>query len=168
MSFESLGDNCELGLLQRRVGFERLSLFRYAGSPSIDTLIEAIEADFLGFATADDLAMEHFHDMWDARSRRYGFQIHTYIYRDKMDEDVSRAAEGTKLRFMASLLSESFETAHKIFVRRGPEDKDDRIRVCTMPCEGRVLIGSYSSRRRLKTGLMASSSASTKVYIAVS
>ena len=31
--FESIGDNCELGLVQRRCGFEPLSLFRFANVP---------------------------------------------------------------------------------------------------------------------------------------
>ena len=32
LQFESIGDNCELGLVQRRAGSEPLGLLRFAGS----------------------------------------------------------------------------------------------------------------------------------------
>ena len=33
LDFESVGDNCELGIFQRRVGAEPLGLLRFAGAP---------------------------------------------------------------------------------------------------------------------------------------
>ena len=39
-AFESIGDNCELGMLQRHVGIEPLGLLRFAGAqvlPSPDS-----------------------------------------------------------------------------------------------------------------------------------
>jgi hypothetical protein len=33
LQFESLGDSCELGLVQRMVGVEPLGMFRFAGAP---------------------------------------------------------------------------------------------------------------------------------------
>jgi hypothetical protein len=49
LQFESLGDNCELGLVQRRAGVEPLGLFRFAGAP-LRHLIRALETRFAGMA----------------------------------------------------------------------------------------------------------------------
>ena len=118
MRFESLGSNCEFGMLQRMAGFERLSLFRYAGTQSVDSLIAAVTCDFAGFATPDDLDMQPFHGTWDALSKLYDFTVHTYIDMNKLDEDAARTAESTKLQFLASKLLEDIEVASKVFVRR--------------------------------------------------
>ena len=122
MRFEGLGDNCEFGLMQRHVGLERLGLLRYAGARQIDRLIAAIDDRFEGFATTDDLAMSRFGDEWIASSRRYGFTFHTGAFASATPEDKIRQAESTKLTFMAQLLVEDLETAHKIFVRRVDEN----------------------------------------------
>ena len=47
LQFESLGDNCELGLVQRRAGVEPLGLLRFAGAP-LRRLITALDARFEG------------------------------------------------------------------------------------------------------------------------
>ncbi len=122
MRFEGLGDNCEFGLMQRQGGFERLGLLRYAGARHVDLLIQAIDNSFEGFATADDLMMWDHGGEWIAYSRRYALTFHTGVGLDRMDEDTVRAAEATKLAFMAQLLMEDFETAHKVFVRRVDEN----------------------------------------------
>ena len=118
MRFESLGDNCEFGLMQRRVGFERLGLLRYAGTRDVDLLVQGINNDFDGFAAADDLRMWDQAGEWIAHSKRYSLTFHTGVKIDKMEEDAVRAAEATKLNFMAQLLIEDLESAHKTFVRR--------------------------------------------------
>ncbi len=124
MRFEGLGDNCEFGLMQREVGFERLGLLRYAGARRSEALVEAIEHGFEGFATPDDLAMSDFGGEWVATSRRYGFTFHTRVFVAAMTEDAIRKAESTKLSFMAQMLMEDVETGHKVFVRR--VDEGDR------------------------------------------
>jgi len=129
MRFESLGDNCEFGLLQRQLGTERLGLFRYGGIPRTPALIEAIRTRFHGFATPDDLKFYLLGGEWMAVSRHYGFEFHTHRYQASMTEDEVRTAESVHLRFLVRLMLEDIEEGSKIFVRRngrwgnsGPED----------------------------------------------
>jgi len=49
LRFESLGDNCKLGLVQRKVGAEPLGMFRFAGAP-LEHLLQAMRARFAGMA----------------------------------------------------------------------------------------------------------------------
>ena len=49
--FESLGDNCELGLVQRRAGVEPLGLLRFAGVP-LRNLVRGLNARFANIAEA--------------------------------------------------------------------------------------------------------------------
>ena len=122
MRFEGLGDNCEFGLMQRQVGRERLSLLRYAGSRETWRLIEAVDADFEGFGTEEDLWINTFHSEWIATSQRYGFNFHTGAHVDAMTEEQIREAESTKLTFMAVKLVEDLESCSKVFVRRVADD----------------------------------------------
>lgn len=116
--FESLGDNCELGMMQRAISRERLGLFRYAGSADLDSVVTAIENGFDGFGTEDDLELSPFHDEWLATSRRYGFSFHTGVKRDARSADATRKGESMKLLFLARKLLEEMSSAHKVFVRR--------------------------------------------------
>ncbi len=118
MRFEGLGDNCEFGLVQRRVGRERLSLLRYGGSRETWRLVDAVRNDFEGFGTHEDLLIDTFHSEWIATSRRYGINFHTGEHVDAMSETQIREAESTKLTFMAQMLVEDMETCSKVFVRR--------------------------------------------------
>ncbi len=123
MRFEGLGDNCEFGLMQRRVGRERLSLLRYGGSRETWRLVDAIRNDFEGFGTPEDLFINTFHDEWIATSIRYGFNFHTGEHVHVLTEEQIRAAESTKLTFMAQKLAEDIETGGKVFVRRVADDR---------------------------------------------
>jgi hypothetical protein len=57
IQFESLGDNCELGLVQRMAGAEPLGLLRFAGVP-LRHLIRAMEARFEGMADTANIRVE--------------------------------------------------------------------------------------------------------------
>jgi hypothetical protein len=118
MYFESLGDNCEFGLMQRQVGTERLGLFRYAGTLSTKALIEGLNARFAGFATKDDLQFHTFHGEWICVSRRYGYVFHTRRFEATATEEQVREEEAVHLSFLARMLLEDIEDGEKVFVRR--------------------------------------------------
>jgi hypothetical protein len=118
MRFESLGDNCEFGLMQRAVGKERLGLFRYAGTLSTSALIRGIQNRFEGFGTLDDLQFHVSHDEWIGVSRRYGYVFHTRRYQSVVTEEQIREEESARLPFLARLLLDDIEQGDKIFVRR--------------------------------------------------
>ncbi len=52
--FESLGDTCEFGFVQRHFGIEPISLLRWAGAP-LPGLVQALQARFAGLYRREDL-----------------------------------------------------------------------------------------------------------------
>ena len=56
LRFESLGDNCELGLVQRAAGVEPLGLLRFADS-SLDRLVRLLDARADGIAEPSKVAV---------------------------------------------------------------------------------------------------------------
>src|ERR1041385_7120891 len=54
--FESLGDNCEFGFVQRHHGLEPGGLLRWASSTTLDGLVQALECRFAGLYQLDDLS----------------------------------------------------------------------------------------------------------------
>ena len=72
LHFESIGDNCELGLVQRRAGAEPLGLLRFAGAP-LRSFLRALAADLLdwrmmrqqiGLIRQFDLTREYLTILW--------------------------------------------------------------------------------------------------------
>jgi hypothetical protein len=57
MCFESIGENCEFGLVQRRCGAEPLGLFRFASAP-LPKLLAGLEARFEGLSDPDNLEVQ--------------------------------------------------------------------------------------------------------------
>lgn len=118
-NFESLGDNCEFGLVQRFSGVEPLGLLRFAGS-SLDALIEGLDTDFSAYGVAGDL------ELWtDAngvtycRSVRYGFP---YIVSDSSGLETADAIlrrETAKLAYLKRRMLEDLAAGEKILVRKG-------------------------------------------------
>ena len=116
--FESIGNNCELGLLQRDLGFERMGLFRFAGSEDTRAVARAIAADFEGLATPDDLEFGHRGEEWIAVSRRYALEVHTWRTRSELSEAQIRAAMSTTLGYQIEMFRELMASGERIFVRR--------------------------------------------------
>lgn len=115
---ESLGNNCEFGFMQRRLGVDQLGLFRFSGSFSGHEMARAIREGFEGFAENDDLQAGLHYGEWVVKSRRYGFTLHTGRFPHQISEDDIRRKEGTKLRYLVKKFYEDVADAEKLFVRR--------------------------------------------------
>ena len=126
--FESLGENCEFGFIQRSHGREPLSLFRWGGMPR-EKMITLFEQKFHQFAspessilklkkptlTSEGDDMEYFfHDT------TYEFGAHTHIHRASEEFIKSEAEILEKIRphflMLARKLQEDLEDAEKIFL----------------------------------------------------
>ena len=115
--FESLGWNCEFGILQRRCGAEPLSLLRFMGI-SLPSLLEALAQDFAGI---DDPA----HTRLDVVGDGQEFILHNDVYdlsghtwrsqiledHDKVLRDVLR-----NMRFYTRKFREDLEGGSRLFV----------------------------------------------------
>ncbi len=124
LHFESLGDDCEFGLVQRFAGQDPLGLLRFAFTPMrglLDLLDRGL--DRLG-------EPEHIFLVRDERDEvvvhlpSFGIRYHTDIY-GRRDED--RALLDDQLRrlvFLRRKFTEDLQDGHKIFVRKGEGSAD--------------------------------------------
>jgi len=117
--FISFGDNCEFGLVQRKIGLEILDLLRFGGTgENQEGLLLALQENFRAFGTPEDVRIVEISGEWMSMSARYGVAFHTYRYlTDTAREDV-QASEQTKLKYLARKLLEDLEDGEKIIVRK--------------------------------------------------
>ena len=122
MGFESIGDNCEFGLVQRRVGTERMSLFRYAGIFDPSRLAHAIRTRFAGFAEGDDLVITTFGPEWICDVRSASLNLHTGRIQGQITRERIEREERAKLQFLAGKFVDDVGDAAKILVYRTLRD----------------------------------------------
>ena len=132
LAFESLGDNCEFGLVQRHAGVEPLGLLRFAGI-SLEKLIVALQARFEGLGTPDTVMVylageaghrREFmvHETWlDVR-------YHTFIHEGDIGEGELREREVRRLGFLRRKMLADLAAGEKIWVWRELDlTKPDRL-----------------------------------------
>ncbi len=123
LQLESLGYNCELGLVQRRCGAEPLGLLRFSGI-SAPRLLEGL--DFC-FQDIDDPAQIRLYPSWAGetewigRNLRYDMHWHTYRPVVEAERDRVRDDEIKKLRFKRRRFLEVLDSGEKLFVYQRPE-----------------------------------------------
>lgn len=118
--FQSLGDNCELGLVQRQLGAEPLGLFRFAHT-MIDGLIAAFESRFVAFESPENIEVRYAEfpngDFEYITSvPQYRYNSHSAYQSRKLSADERRNKETKRLNFLARKLIEDAETGKSIFV----------------------------------------------------
>lgn len=84
--FESIGDNCEFGMIQKLYGFDEGSLLKWARIPKIYQLINFLENDFKEFYLLDNISPK-----WDdmIEDTKYGLWFHSDLG-SVMSENVRR------------------------------------------------------------------------------
>ena len=126
--FESLGDNCEFGFLQRELGLEPLSLLRWAGV-YLDGLLRAFMDDFdPGDALQITLDAKPAGAEYMVRVQPFGWLMHTFVHPETQPVEKMLKDQIRRFRFLASKLIEDLEAGEKIFVfRRNEPIVDDSI-----------------------------------------
>jgi hypothetical protein len=116
--FESLGENCEFGLAQRRCGAEPLSLLRFANT-LLPSLLRGLRTSFVGLGEPADLAFRlegRTKPEYIIQEQGYGLVYHTFRYKGEIDEDKFIASESARLRFLVRKFVEDLQGGEKIFV----------------------------------------------------
>jgi hypothetical protein len=116
--FESLGENCEFGLVQRRCGAEPLGLLRFSNT-LLASLLNGLQAGFEGLGEAGDLIFrlegkakaEYIID-----EQRYNVVYHTFRYKGEIDEEKFAVSESARLQFLVRKFVEDLRRGEKIFV----------------------------------------------------
>jgi|GEM_PF-1892007 len=120
LHFESLGDNCELGLVQRIVGAEPLGLFRFAGAP-LRHMLRAMNARFEGMAEPEHVRLQAEHGEYMVKLTKYDFIYHADVKVGDADPAVLHRQHTRTVRFLADKLIGDLENPEKIFVFRQNE-----------------------------------------------
>lgn len=117
--FISFGDNCEFGLIQRKIGLETLDLLRFGGTgESQDGLLRALKENFGAFGTPEDTNIYDLGGEWISASKHYGVTFHTHRHVANTSCEDVQASEQTKLKYLARKLLEDLEDGEKIIVRK--------------------------------------------------
>ena len=137
MGFESLGQDCEFGLVQRRYGAEPLGLFRWNFCET-EMLRRAAETAFDGIGDPEHTVLSLWDDHeWYVRDARYGFSLHTRINRHEADRDELHARMCKRIGFMRRKLLSDLASGEKILIHKTFASGSEEVRVL------------YASLRRL-------------------
>ena len=122
--FESLGHDCEVGLLQRRFGAELLGLFRWGGT-HIVRLIEALDNNFSGLGDEQYNSIVPISELYYLEERRYGLSRHAHVRVDSganVEELLKRQLEQTTLYLR--FFRETLEDGLKVFAYKDLDNAD--------------------------------------------
>ena len=120
LDFESLGRDCELGMVQRRYGAEPLGLLRWTGT-TLDSLTRALTARLEGMGETANTELVDLNGFWSIVDTRWGLFTHTFVstgevaHGDLYDKSLKRMAY-LQRRLLADLTA-----GEKIFVYKSDE-----------------------------------------------
>ena len=118
LQFESLGENCEFGLFQRRCDAEPLGLLRFS-STFMRNLIRGIDNGFEGLGEIEDIdpRLEGApRKEYMIHERKFGLVYHTFVYEGQRSVWLMREQESARLKFLRRKFMEELESPDKIFV----------------------------------------------------
>ena len=116
MQFESLGADCEFGLVQRRYGCEPLGLLRWSSThPAV--LRDLLTTEFRDLKTAENAVL--IRAPWGEyviRNRRLGFDTHTWVRDTVEDEAQFFKRNCDRMAWLAGKTVENLREADRIYV----------------------------------------------------
>ncbi len=126
--YQSLGQNCEVGLFQRRCGVEPMGLLRFA-SIYPDQLVLGLRTRFAGVGIAENLTLKAGHPGGELNGHQVAPKFMYHTFKNEPDVDVAdfQVKETRRLGYLARLFVEQLENDEKIFVRRGGFEADGEI-----------------------------------------
>jgi hypothetical protein len=120
LHFESLGDNREFGIVQRKLGLEVLNLFRFAISHPSD-LIRALNDDLQALTDPESLTVE----LHDGDPREYvlkapGYNLcwHTFRFESEAEQQTVWRDHATRLGYLRRKFYDGLRAGHKIYVMK--------------------------------------------------
>ena len=118
--FESLGENCDLGVVQRAVGLEPFGLFRFAACGAAG-ILKLLQARLEPLCEPDDLILEQVgprREYW-LKSRHFPFESHTNRYAPQDEADVVREGEIEKMRYLKAHFLRDLARGRRLLVYKG-------------------------------------------------
>ena len=121
LAFESLGETCEFGMVQRQLGAEPLGLFRFA-FVTLPNLISMLDCDLEGLGETQNMELQAASLEYVLRDRREFFTAHTWVAPGTVDEAKFFDQQCRRLRFLRTKLLEDLRSGEKTFVYRRERD----------------------------------------------
>jgi len=115
LRFESLGQNCEFGLVQRACGAEPLGLLRFASAP-LDKLLPALHRRFAGMGQAGQVRADLTNGEYMILDKVYGFYTHAWVKEGEKTPSEIEAREARRVPFLVRKLIEDLQAGEKLFV----------------------------------------------------
>jgi len=120
LQFESIGDNCELGLVQRRAGAEPLGLLRFAGVP-LRNLLRGLNARFANIADPRHVRINPENGEYMVKLTKYDFTYHAHVKIGEQEPEALHQQQTRTVGFLARKLMSDLENPSKILVFRQNE-----------------------------------------------
>jgi hypothetical protein len=115
--FESLGENCEFGIVQRKLGLEVLGLLRF-GNARLIGLMRALNDDFNAATDPSKMVVTVSPDAklpeYSIELPCYGIRWHTFVRPEEMDEKAVLDREAAKLAYLRRRLLDGLRNGRKI------------------------------------------------------
>lgn len=125
LRFETLGDNCELGLVQRRAGAEPLGLLRFSGfhiplEIRLERLVEALDARFEGLGQLETVRVELAGEVgpreYLIKESAFELMSHSFKAEGSVDPEELRRQEAIRLQFLRRKFLDDLATGEKLLV----------------------------------------------------
>jgi hypothetical protein len=117
--FESLGENCEFGIVQRKLGVEVLGLLRFGYVP-LESLLVALDDDFQAALQLSEISVrvhrETQNPEYILEIPRYRFRLHTFVSPDETPESVVLEREAVKLGYLRRRFYAGLQAGRKIYL----------------------------------------------------
>ena len=117
LQFESLGQNCEFGLVQRHYQAEPLGLFRFSSTP-LPKLLLALEHQLNGLGEQGSLTVSVSPNGQElmVEDEKFGFLYHAWVKTGEQTIEVVEDRELKRLPFLKRKLLQDLELGEKVFV----------------------------------------------------
>ena len=123
LGFDSLGHDCEFGLVQRQTGADPLGLMRFTAHTFSD-LRRALQTKFVSL-TQDVALYTNEGGEYITHDRSAGFHFHTFQYVGKVDAEALLTKERRRIDFLRRKMLEDLTSGEKVFVRRAQAPAND-------------------------------------------
>ena len=113
--FESLGENCEFGLVQRYHNLEPLGLLRFSYIHEA-SLLDLLKTHFRGVGDPEHTQLDTNDNEYLTSDKRFGLTAHTYVAPHSVDREVFFREQCKRISFLRKKLLRDLENAQKIFI----------------------------------------------------
>ena len=114
-SFESLGDNCEFGLLQRRVGVEPATLYRFSAITP-ERMVTVLDLGLAPLGDPEHTTVEISGEEYLVGDRRGYFSMHTFILVSQSDPAALLKRQQARITILKRKMLFQLARADRIFI----------------------------------------------------